>query len=119
MNNFKKFCCKMTRSDIPNIPDDIVANISLTEETRINNIGKDIKAKIEFIDKVPIPYIEKKFEDLEIDDVASILENKNLQDIPDDVLEKFSQIVFGCSFNQLESGWKRSIISVLTVYILI
>lgn len=116
MKNFKQYCMSITYPNIPNTESESTdLNIQLHE--KIKNIGQYVREKIDFIDRVSIPFVEKKFED--VDSVVDALIATGQEDIPDNILNAFAKNIFGCIFNELESGWKRSIIAVLGVYILI
>ena len=115
MNNFKQFCINITNPDIPNIettecdcPDELKQSVKI--------ISNDISHKIDFLDRVSIPYIEARFENL--DQIETLLEFMELEDIPDTLLNHVAISTFGEVFNSL-SNVNRSIIVVLTIYILI
>jgi hypothetical protein len=115
MENFKQFCINATNPVIPDIDPD--AEKEYPEyDTIIEHVSDDIKNKMEFLDRVSIPCIEGKFDKL--DDIGKILEFMHQEDIPDGLLNTFSYKVFDCHFNTLSND-KRSIIAVLSVYILI
>lgn len=114
-NNFKQFCVNITNNDIPDISDEM--DILIERKSAIDHIGGDIKHRVDILDKISIPYVEKKFEDL--NSVTESLERSGNTDIPDGIMNNFSKKIFDTKFNNLESGWKRSIIAVLSVYILI
>lgn len=116
MKNFKQYCMSITYPNIPDI-ESTSSELNIQLQEKIRNIGQYVREKINFIDRVSVPFVEKKFED--VDKVVDELINTEQEDIPDNILNAFSQNIFGCIFNELESGWKRSIIAVLSVYILI
>ena len=115
MNNFRQFCINITN---PNIPDlsttECVCPPTLIEA--VDTISADIARKARFLHKVSVPYIEARFENL--DKVESLLEFMELDDIPDTLLNHVAMCTFGEIFNKL-SNEDRSIIAVLTIYILI
>ena len=115
MENFKQFCINITN---PNLPDVISDDMDFEiEDTRIiDNVTTDVRNKLEFIDRISVPYIEGRFDKL--DNVGKILEFTNNEDIPDNLLNLISNKVYNKPFNSLSND-ERSIIAVLSVYILI
>ena len=116
MKNFKQYCMNITYPNIPDI-ESTSTELNIQLQEKIKNVGQYVREKLAFIDRVSIPFVEKKFEDVDV--VVSELIESRQEDIPDNVLNAFAKNIFGCIFNELESGWKRSIIAVLSVYILI
>ena len=82
----------------------------------IDNITRDIRNKLDFIDRISIPYIEGKFEKL--DNVGKLLEYMKLEDVPDLLINYIARKVYGESYNKLSND-RRSIIAILSIYILI
>jgi hypothetical protein len=113
MGGFLSFCKNMTYKTIP--PDVMTDSIEVEESIakKIDVISEDILLRIENIEKVHIPYIEAAFDDMHAA-FSKIQDN----DIPDEILNRFAVNIFGEPFNQL-SNVERSIIAVLSVYILI
>lgn len=115
MENFKQFCINITNPNIPDINTDATM-CSPDDGVVVDALVNDIKNKLEFLDRVSIPYIEGKFDKL--DNVGKILEFTKHEDIPDELINMLSYKLYDCHFNQLSND-KRSIIAVLSVYILI
>lgn len=115
MENFQQFCINVTNPDLPDIStDESYCDDKLVEF--VNIVTNEIKNKLGFIDRVSIPNIEGKFDKL--DNVGKILEITGHEDIPDEFINYISEKVFDEKFNMLSND-KRSIIAVLSVYILI
>lgn len=115
MENFKQFCINIAN---PNLPDIDTEESFCDDKYKqfVDVVSREIRNKLEFIDRVSIPNIEGKFDKL--DDIGFILETSNHQDIPDEFINYIAEKVFGKKFNQLSND-ERSIIAVLSVYILI
>lgn len=115
MENFRQFCINITN---PEIPDTFTTECECDASmvSSIDTITTDIKRKINFLDNVSIPYIESRFEKL--DKLEKIFDYMEIDDIPDTLMNYVSDKVYGVIFNQLSND-KRSIIAVLSVYILI
>ena len=115
MENFKQFCINITNTNIPNIHIE-AADCYLENDELIEHVTADIKNKLDIIDHVSVPYIEGKFDNL--DAVGDILAFTKHEDIPDALLNLISYKVYDKEFNLLSNA-ERSIIAVLSVYILI
>ena len=130
--NFKQFAINITNHDIPDINDKMISTTIKPIRRRTldgfevippESIMKSIDITTNMVrpylnrmDKVQIPYIEKRFENLER--VFNILDMYDCNGIPDWILNTFSNSVYGKSFNKLSND-ERSIIAVLSAYILI
>ena len=115
MENFKQFCINITNPVIPDVDTDAM-DCFVELDNVVNHVTSDIKNKLDIIDKIAIPYIEGKFDKL--DNVGRILEFLHRENIPDPMLNLIAFKVYDKSFNQLSND-ERSIIAVLSVYILI
>jgi hypothetical protein len=117
MDNFEQFCINITNPEIPDIETD---NCECPSELQssVDVVTGDISRKIQLniLNKVSVPYIEGTFENL--DKVGEILEKLEITEIPDTLLNHIAKRTFGEVFNRL-SNVNRSIIAVLTIYILI
>ena len=116
---FARFVGCVTRPDIPDISDDIpfVTCITERQQCAIENVGEDIKKKLPILDKVPIPYVQSVIPD-SYDAVEKFLKSTGSEEVPECILEGFAHKIYDKPFNQLGQN-ERSIIAVLSVYILI
>jgi hypothetical protein len=115
MENFKQFCINITNPNLPDVDTDSM-DYEMEDTRIIDNITTDIKNKLGFIDRISVPYIEGRFDNL--DNVGKILEVTGNEDIPDELLNLIANKVYEKPFNSLSND-ERSIIAVLSVYILI
>ena len=115
MENFIQFCKNMTMTDIPDVGD-VSTEISTMLKTRIDTVSNDIKLKLRFLDHVSIPYVESMFDDMDV--VIDKLNNLENNDVNDAIINRFANNIYRKDFNEL-SNVERSIISVLSIYILI
>ena len=115
MENFKQFCINITNPNLPDVMTD-ESDYEMEDSRIIDNITADIRNKLGFIDRISVPYIEGRFD--ELDNVGKILELTDNEDIPDELMNLISDKVYDKPFNSLSND-ERSIIAVLSVYILI
>jgi hypothetical protein len=113
--NFAKFVAHVARLDIPDISD--ITDVTERQQCAINNVGRDIREKLPILDKVSIPYIQNTISDA-YDAAEKLAKKTGSDEVPEGILEGFSRKVFGKPFNNLDQCC-RSIIAVLSVYILI
>lgn len=115
MDNFKQFCINITNPMLENLSTD-ECDACGYDKNVIDNITRDIRNKLDFIDRISIPYIEGKFEKL--DNVGKLLEYMKLEDVPDLLINYIARKVYGEPYNKLSND-RRSIIAILSIYILI
>lgn len=112
---FANYVGHVSRPDIPDISE--VTVVTESQQCAIENVGEDIRRKLPILDRVSIPYIQNIMTD-SYDAVDKLVDKTGSEEIPGGVLEGFSNKVYGKPFNQLDQN-ERSIIAVLSVYILI
>ena len=114
MRSFAKFCESITAPNIPDITGD--TPVSVKEQDIISHVSNDIRRRVNILDRINIPYVEGSINSAE-DVAAKLIANENT-DIPEGILNQFAKSIYGKAFNSLTQS-ERSIIVVLSVYILI
>lgn len=116
---FARFVGCVTRPDIPDISDEdsVVTCITERQQCAIENVGEDIKKKLPILSKVSIPYVQSVIPD-SYDAVEKLVKSTGSDEVPEGILEGFARKIYDKSFNELGQN-ERSIIAVLSVYILI
>lgn len=112
--SLQEFCRSLTVDALPDIAEDATVTVDLA--TKIGNLCKGIRRQVKCADRVSIPFIEEAFRNVNI--VADKLTQNDMEDIPDGIMNCFANELYAKPFNQLHQS-ERSIIAVLSVYILI
>ncbi len=94
--------------DETSVPDDI--------KGRTHALCNIMRTKVEILDRIEIPFIDKAFED--IDKAEHLLMEYNHGDIPDYLLKEFSTNLYHQEMKDLTDD-QQSVIKVLSAYIII
>lgn len=112
---FTKFVGLVSRPEIPDISE--VTTVTESQQCAIENVGEDIRKKLSILDRVSVPYIQNTIND-SYEAVEKLINKTGSEEVPNGILEGFSKKIYEKSFNQLDQN-ERSIIALLSVYILI
>lgn len=111
--NFLEFCRK-TATDI-DVKISYDRNVPEQYDNPMRVIVNNIKCRLDKLDSYEFPYIESVFDDK----FEAILDKNGEEDVPDSVINTLSVALFDKLFNDLEDADSKSIIKVLSVYLLI
>ena len=113
---FLQFCRQIATPVIVEEPLDPNSTVSDDIKSRANVLCDIMKTKMDILDRIEIPFIEARFQD--IDHVEDILEKYHNGDVPDYLLKLFSTNLYGQEFTSLNLD-QQAIIKTLSVYICI
>lgn len=113
---FYQKCMILTTPDILTTnPEDVEYPESI--QKKLDTLVINMKPKMDILDKVNIPYIEKVF-DMKPEVIFKYLNESCDGDIPDGVINVLSTKLYAKDFNDMSAG-EQAIIKVLSVYLMI